>query len=212
MSIDMIQDRTPPPTTKPIYSLSASLINALKWYESKPSDDSYNALVQKLTQSYVGNQYTDRGNRFEDEVMAKEHSFFNPYLTDTYAQKWYSKIIDFGDFAIRLSGKVDLIKKDETHIYDIKRVGYHYKGKYDRDKTIQHDLYMFLCDKAQAFTYLIAADGQYNKGLEYITETYERTPDLEAVIKQEVQYFLEFLYKHNLIPVYMENFEFVTKS
>ena len=196
--------------TKPTYSLSATLINAVKYHKRKNSEESGLALIQKLTKSYEDNKFTVKGYTFEDEVFAGTHSELNPYLENTDKQVWLNKILDFGSFNIRLSGRCDAISKDRKHIYDIKRTQYHYKNKYSRENTIQHDLYMFLNDKAEDFTYLIATNGQFDGSLIYVTETYKRDKDLNNIILTEIIDFLEYLQETNLLSHYIKNFEFVS--
>lgn len=189
--------------------MSTTLINALKWYKHKNNDEAKEQLIQKLTDTYEDNKFTVLGHSFEDEVFAGYHKTLNPYIENTDKQVWFNKTLDFGAFDIRLSGRFDAITKDRKHIYDIKRTQFHYEGKYDRKRTIQHDLYMFLCDEAKDFTYLIAANGQFDGSIIYIIETYKREDDLETVVRQEIIDFLEFLQQEDLLGYYMENYEFM---
>lgn len=193
---------------KPVYSLNASLINSLKWHEYRKDEQSYEDLVKKIQKDYEGNFFTKRGETFEDDVFAGNHSVFNKHLKNTTKQKWYNKTIDYGDFIIRYSGRVDAVSNDGKHIYDIKRVNYHYKGKYDSDKTVQHNLYMFLNDDAEDFTYLIAANGSRKNELEYHIEVYGRPDNLDELIKEETLTFLNFLFDKGLVEEYMKSFEF----
>lgn len=196
---------------KPTYSMSASLLNSLRWHKHKNDEKSFEDLKAKVYKQYDDNVFTVKGHTFEDDALAGNHKVLNKYLNGTDHQVWFSKVLDFGDFNIRLSGKADAVTKDRKHIYDIKRVQYHYKGKYDRDKTIQHDLYMFLNDAAEDFTYLIAANGKQAGSIEYITETYQKDPNAEEFIKEDILEFLNFLYDNNLINEYMKTFEFMGK-
>lgn len=201
-------------SNKPTYSLSASLLNKLRFFRNQKTDDkrevAMEGIVKSITKVDDSTPHTIRGHRFEDEVFAGEHSVLNPYLENTKHQAWFSKILDFGDFEIRLSGRFDAVTLDNKHIYDIKRTGYLYPPAYGDKGSIQHDLYLFLCDRAEDFTYLVVAGD--DRRLEYHTITHQRKPELESYIREEILDFLNFLYDEELIESYMNNFRFMGYS
>lgn len=122
---------------------------------------------------------------------------------------WFSKTIEYADFAIRLSGKFDALTKDNI-IIDIKRTQRFYASNYNDESTIQHDLYMYLKPDAKHFAYKIGA-GKTGEKLTYKEIRKERKPDLHNYIVGEIEDFILFLHKHGLLEAYFEKYVYIDR-
>lgn len=198
---------------KPIYTLSASLLNKLKWYKAQKTKEKKLEAIEQLKQSlrkeFVTNEYIEAGNRFEEEVFDNKHPELYVDLNGD-KQKWFNKYIDWNEhITLKLVGKFDVV--NDTEIFDIKRTQNYYAQKYGDDYTIQHDLYLYMNPSAERFWYSIGygpevdPEGKPLK-LGYTKLMVERKPNLEKYIMDYIAEFLEFLYKEELIELYFENF------
>lgn len=189
--------------------MSPSLINKLRYCQVSNFDDrSMGQLIDAVDKKpFVGNEFTRAGEVFEQEVIAGQHSAFKPYIEDVIHGKWYRVDLEFDKYIIRMSGQFDLVKKDGSTIYDIKRTTAYKVGKFSNTETVQHNVYFLMEPRAQDFHYLVGYLLKGSDEMHYTIESHDRPENVEGIIRQEIVEFLQFLYNQNLLPTYIRNFE-----
>lgn len=196
---------------KPIYTLSASLLNNIKWYKSQRGNDleekqakALEQLKSSLRKEKIDSPHFKAGNDFEDEVLAGKHPDMYLDLENSEPQKWFNRFIEYADFRIKLVAKFDLVNEEE--IFDIKYTSNFYADKYSDESTIQHDLYLYMKPDAKRFWYNI---GYKDKAgiMRYIALPVERKENLEQYILEHIEEFFKFLNTHNLLELYLENYK-----
>jgi hypothetical protein len=185
---------------KPAYKISASLLNNFAFYQKFPSAETFKSVKENLVSVYRDTPATLEGKRFEQEVFEGKKGRLSDLFTGLELQKWYNTTIDFGDFNVRISGKMDGVRKDESSIFDLKRVKKYYKGKYKT--SVQHLLYFYINPKAETFYYIAVTPDE-----EVHIEHYKR-PDNEKLNKQVLDIindYFRFLKENGLWETYTEN-------
>ena len=199
---------------KQTYNLSNTILNSLDFHLSSQGqwkEKSYESFVKTLNKIFETNEHIERGFVFEDEVIAGKHSVFNEYLVDTNAQEWLNAYVDYGDYQYRIAGKADLIRKDRTEIYDIKRTANYKPGRFKMSN--QHILYFYCVPEAQVFKYLIHYDKNLDTGETngYAIEEYKRPTNLDKMVRHRIDKLMNYLHEHYLLPVYIEKHKYKGK-
>lgn len=186
---------------KPVYKISASLLNSYYYYLSNPTDANYESFVKRIKNIYETNVYLERGLKFEEEVFEGKHGKLSELVKDLPQQVWANRTIETEEFNILISGKIDVLDKEKKRIFDIKRVTEFKNNKYDND--MQHILYFYIMPEIQDFYYLVAA------GEKIITNEiahYKRPSEreLEDIVMHNINNFYRFLREKNLWETYTE--------
>lgn len=206
----MNRERKNKMSKKPAFKMSVSLLNKYLYYLSSPYDNNFKQLVEALDDVYEDNYWTLRGKKFEEEVFEGKHGLLSQLVMPLEKQVWAKKIMDMGNFEIVFNGKIDVLDKDNSIIYDIKRVDNFSENKYDDSATCQHRIYQWFFDNKMDFYYLVT-DGVGEKINKNHVVYKERVSDemLERSIKWLVLDFLDFLNKKELLNKYQEKFSVI---
>ena len=203
-------------TNKPTYKISASLLNKYLYYLKNPTQRVLDELIDTLNGVFVGNEYTKRGEDFENEVFEGKHGKLSQLVQNLPRNTWANKVIDFGDFNVLISGKMDAIDKDKRIIYDIKRIGENSINNYNDANTVQHTLYYYINDDFDKFYYLLAVSNSMDNDPEKIRVEvkYMERPDqeeLENKVISVINDFFNFLKEKGLWKLYTEKQQAKTK-
>lgn len=188
---------------KPIYNLSASIINTYLFYLKFPTEDSFQSVINRVNKVFIPNKYFDRGNIYEQEVFEGKHGKVSQVVQPLAKQVWGNTYIEFPEYIVFLSGKVDAIDIVNNRIFDLKRTNKLYEDSYK--ESVQHYFYFYLFPKIKDFYYLIA------EGKEKIEEHHivhiERPSqeELEEKVKSYIDDFFLFLKQSNLWEAFTIN-------
>lgn len=195
-------------TNKPTYKVSPTLINSYRYYRENKSEKAFQELKDTIMHVFKTNKYIKRGIKFEDEVFAGQHGKLSELVKDLPSQKWGSVTLDFGDFNIRISGKLDAIDEAKKRIYDVKRVDKFSEDKYDN--SVQHLYYLYLFPEIEHFYYLVASGkGDVVDGFHVIEKS--RPDDLQKQVFDSITEFINFLKDNNLWELYTSTNEYKGK-
>jgi hypothetical protein len=187
---------------KPTYKVSASLVNAYIYLRDNPSERVFNEFKDRLQNIYPDNNFLQRGLDFEEEVFDGKHGKLSELVKDLDKQVFAGKTLDFNDFMVRISGKLDVIDKTKKRIYDIKRVSKVSNTKYDT--SVQHLFYFYIMPEMEDFYYLVVAgDDVLKEKVLYYKRPAEK--DLEELVVSAIEEFFSFLKKENLWETYTQN-------
>lgn len=207
--------------SKPIYSVSASLLNSIKWLKKievsnnryktvktkKAYEDAKEQLASRIRRDYFENEYTKRGQDFEAEAYTGKHPQFGIHFEVLDKQKWFNKYIEYKDFKIKITGQVDAYDKELKKIYDLKRTNEYKEEYYNDDSTVQHDIYFYLIPEAETFDYLVASKRSLdNVDLQYDIVTKKRKEDTEQYVITLITELLQTLHEEKLLELYLTNF------
>lgn len=198
---------------KPIYSLSVSLINKVLWHKSKQTQESLQQFKDAVAKVYTQTEYMTKGLSFEDEVFAGKHGEMSEIVKDTLKQKWYDKTIEYLEFDIRLSGKMDAVSLDESIIFDIKKMNYWYAPKFEDKNNSQHTIYFYLNKKAQKFYYLVAYEQNGILKTAAVEKVRPSDEILEEQVKTLISNFILLLREcgNETIESYQKNYTYTQK-
>lgn len=185
---------------KPIYKISPSLLNSYIYYLSNPTEENYKSFENTINGIFKTNFFIERGLRFEDEVFEGKHGKLSDLVKDLPKQVWANKVIRRENYDIKISGKLDVLDKENKRIYDIKRVQKFTQDKYDT--STQHLLYFYLLPEVNEFYYLVAEGNDNN--LKHQVALYKRPDDkvLEETVLHIIDNFYNFLKQKNLWEAY----------
>lgn len=195
-------------TNKPTYRVSPTLINSYRYYKNNKSEKTFQELKDTITHVFKTNKYIKRGMKFEDEVFAGQHGKLSELVEGLPSQTWGSTTLDFGDFNIKISGKLDAIDESKKRIYDVKRVDVFSENKYDN--SVQHLYYLYLFPEMEHFYYLVASGKSDTvDGFHVIDKP--RTNDLEKQVYDSITEFINFLKDNDLWELYTSTNEYKGK-
>jgi hypothetical protein len=186
---------------KPTYKLSPSMLNAWVYYLENPTAKNLLSIKNKIIGKFETNKYMERGMLFEKEVFEGLHGKLSELVMPLAKQKWCNTVLEFADFNVKLSGKVDVIDNAKKRLYDIKRVGTFEESKYDT--STQHMIYFYLNPEIMDFYYLLGAGNADNndpKGLTYhvIAKHRPEQEELDKTIMDYINNFVAFLKEKGL--------------
>lgn len=144
---------------KPIYKVSATLVNSWLYYLRYPTDEKLEEFKELIRGNFVENEYVLKGRLFEQSVFDGKEGKLSEVVKDTLIQQWGKPLyISFPseDFSIRLSGKADSVDNLKNRIYDIKRTGKYNYNNFSDSSTCQHSFYFKIFPNIKDFYYLIA--------------------------------------------------------
>lgn len=163
------------------------------------TEKSLESLKNNIIGKFVTTEAIEQGFKYEEEVFAGKHGKISKLVKDLEKQKWGSKIIDCGDFYIRLSGKVDVIDTERKIIYDIKHTS-NYNPKHYLD-SIQHYYYFYLFPEIEDFYYLVAQA----KNKEDVKVLHVKRPpeqELQEKVKESITTIIEGLKEFDLLETF----------
>lgn len=185
---------------KKTYSLSASLFNNIEFYNKFPEVKNYDSIINNISGIFITNEAIERGFKYEEEVFAGKHGKISQLVMPLEKQIWGSKVIDCGDFYIRIAGKVDAIDRDKKRIYDIKRTSNYNPLNYIN--SIQHMYYLYIFPEITDFFYLVAYGKDEIDGQEIVHIKRPPEEELNKIIKDSVIKFVNFLKDEKLWDLY----------
>lgn len=144
---------------RPVYKLSATMINSWLYYINNPSEEQFDKLRKTVSGIFEDNEWTIRGKEFEQEVFDGKHGKLSELVKDNLTQKWgkpYYISMPLEGYSFRISGKADIVDNLKSRIYDIKRVNTYYNNKYSDQSTCQHYIYLKLFPHIKDFYYVVA--------------------------------------------------------
>lgn len=189
--------------SKATYKLSASIISNIDYYKKFPTGENLDSIIDSLKDIFKPNEFFERGLKYEEEVFEGKHGKVSELVKDLPKQKWESKIVDCGDFNIRIAGKVDVIDTERKRIYDIKRTTNFNAGNYIN--SIQHIYYFYLFPEIEDFYYLVAYGKDKVEGHDIVHIKRPTTEELNKKVKESIIEFVRFLKDENLWEIYKEN-------
>lgn len=200
---------------KPIYTISASLLNTLLWYQKakKPAavQNQREQLEKALKREYVENEHTLRGKKYEAEVYKGEHPGTYIDLEGVVIEGWKNRYVEYGDFIIKVVGKFDIWNPKTKVITDVKCPQKLNGDRYTSDQTTQHLVYLYLEPEAKEFWYSVgySANPFNREELSYTAFPHYREDvgDLDKFITDNIQTLIQVLYKENLLELYFKNFK-----
>lgn len=188
------------------YKMSPSLLNSWIYYLENPSKATLESFEERLNNIYKQTPWMDRGLKFEEEVFEGKHGTLSTLVSPLQKQRWANKVINFEDFDVLISGKLDVYDKVKKRIYDIKRVNDFSANKYDT--STQHILYFYLMPEAKEFYYLLGVgpdmDNDPSK-LTYPIIRKTRPDNLDDIVLKYVNDFIAFLNEQGLWEIYTKN-------
>lgn len=194
---------------KPVYKLSASMINAWLYYINNPSEEQFEKLRDTVQGKFEENEWTLRGKLFEQEVFDGKHSKLYGLVKDNLIQKWgkpYYVSMPLEGYSFRIAGKADIVDNLKSRIYDIKRVNYHDTNKYSDQSTCQHYMYLKLFPHIKDFYYVVA-EGKKDVVSDFHIVHKPRPPEkeLENRLQEYITGFVKFIKDKGLWEDFIEN-------
>ena len=179
---------------KPTYKVSATIVNSYLYYKQFPSDQSKQSFEDTLNKVFKSNKWTERGNRFEQEVFEGKHGKLSQLVSKLPKQQWGNKTLEFPEFKIFLSGKLDVFDPTKKRIYDIKRTDVFKEATYNN--SVQHLFYLYLFPDVTNFYYLVA-EGPDDTITDIHIVDKPRPEALEDTVKKVITDFIDFLKENN---------------
>lgn len=184
------------------YLITPSLLNSWKYAISSNNEygnlEDFKKVLSREPQEIT--EVQQLGYDFEDFMIKN----YEPTKNGCYQVKLYKDITtNTGTYV--LYGRLDCLKAGKI-------TDYKHKGTYDVgdfEDSYQHPVYFELCQEANEFEYLICNNYKKDKNLEDLNifhEIYLRE-DNKMDIKQEIDYFINWLKTNNLYDLYLEKWE-----
>ncbi len=184
------------------YLITPSLLNSWK-YAISPNNEYGNLEDFKKVLSREPQETTEvqqLGYDFEDFMIKN----YEPTKNGCYQVKLYKDITTSTGTYV-LYGRLDCLKAGK--IYDYKHKGMYDVGAFE--DSYQHPVYFELCPEANEFEYLICNNYKEDKTLEDLNiyhEVYLRE-ESKMDIKQEIDYFINWLKTNELYDLYLGKWE-----
>lgn len=184
------------------YLITPSLLNSWKYAISSNNEygnlENFKKVLSR--EPSVTTESQQLGYDFEDYMIKN----YEPTKNGCYQVKLYKDITtNTGTYV--LYGRLDCLKAGEI-------IDYKYKGTYDVgdfENSYQHPIYLEICPEANNFKYLICNNYKKGKELDELNlyhETYLRE-DMTMDIRQEIDYFINWLKTNELYDLYLAKWE-----
>lgn len=189
---------------KPIFKITASLLNSWNYIfecDEDNSDSALDSFIDTLKRvKKPPNIYMQRGIDFEKDCYAGRVPFISDIIAGGEFQYYGELDLEVDDLDIRILGYLDVLKAGT--IYDIKRVTKYELQKYFN--SYQHHIYFALVPEAFNFEYLVAS-GYNDNYIDIFTEEYKREDAKD--VKDIIHTFFEWLKENELFETYKNNWE-----
>ncbi len=184
------------------YLITPSLLNSWKYAISSKNEYGNLEDFKKvlLREPLEETEAIKLGFQFEDFMIKN----YEPTKNGCYQVK-LSKTITTKTGTYVLYGRLDCLKAGKI-------IDYKHKGSYDVgdfEDSYQHPIYFELCPESNEFEYLICNNYREGKELEDLNiyhEVYLRE-DITMDIRQEIDYFINWLKTVDLYNLYLKNWE-----
>lgn len=174
---------------KPIYKVSATLVNSWLYYLKYPSDEKLEEFKNLIRGIFVENEFILRGRNYEQEVFEGKQGDISKLVEGTLIQKWgkpaYISFVNEG-FSVRVAGKADSVDNITSRIYDIKRTNRYHKNNFSDNSTCQHYFYFKLFPNIKDFYYVVA-EGK-GDSVEHVHIEHKKRPPEEELNKKVLDY------------------------